>query len=68
MYDAGDMRCADLVLELRLLLQTMPPGAMLKLTATDPAAPVDLPAWCGITRHALVYMAHPDYWIRRRKG
>lgn len=65
-WDAGDLGCGDLVLELRLRLQGMAPGEVLRLRATDPGAPQDLPAWCGLTGHALLEARHPLYWIRRR--
>jgi tRNA 2-thiouridine synthesizing protein A len=39
----------------------------LRVRATDPAAPLDLPAWCRLTRHALVAADHPHYTIRRRE-
>jgi tRNA 2-thiouridine synthesizing protein A len=65
-FDAGDLACGDLVLELRLRLRELPPGAVLHVTAQDPAAPIDLPAWCGVCGHTLRYAAHPDYWIERR--
>ncbi|MEZ6015422.1 MAG: sulfurtransferase TusA family protein [Planctomycetota bacterium] len=65
-FDAGDMGCGDLVLELRSKLMALAPGAVLEVRATDPGAPGDLPAWCRVTRHALVHSEHPRYWIRRR--
>lgn len=65
-WDAGDMSCGDLVLELRLRLRGMAPGAVLAVRATDPAAPIDIPAWCGLTGHTLLHSRHPDYAILRR--
>jgi tRNA 2-thiouridine synthesizing protein A len=65
-WDAGDMRCADLVLDLRLRLQEMYPGQVLKVIAEDPAAPLDMPAWCRVSRHPLLRSEHPVYWIQRR--
>lgn len=67
-WDAGDMGCGDLVLELRNRLRSMSPGTVLKITALDPGAPEDLPAWCGLTGHRLVHSRHPEYWIRRKEG
>ena len=66
-WDAGDMGCGDLVLELRGKLRAMP-GKVLKVIARDPGAPSDLPAWCGMTKDTLV---HQDlnaraYWIKAR--
>lgn len=65
-WDAGDMGCGDLVLELRLRLKALAPGGVLALRATDPGAPIDLPAWCNLTGHSLVAAAHPEYRIRRK--
>jgi tRNA 2-thiouridine synthesizing protein A len=66
-WDAGDMGCGELVLQLRLRLKPMRPGQILKLTARDPGAPADLPAWCRLTGHHLMYADHPTYLIRRKE-
>lgn len=66
-WDAGDMGCGDLVLELRLRLHALAPGAILHLLASDPGASADIPAWCGLTGHELIESRHPEYWIRRKK-
>lgn len=66
LFDAGDMGCGDLVLELRARLMGLAPGQVLEVRATDPGAPGDLPAWCRVTRHTLVHSEHPTYWIQRR--
>lgn len=67
-WHAGDMGCGDLVLELRMRLQSMQPGEVLKLTARDPGAPEDLPAWCRLTGNTLLSSQHPEYWIKRKEG
>jgi tRNA 2-thiouridine synthesizing protein A len=61
------MGCGDLVLELRLRLQAMQPGQLMKLCARDPGAPQDLPAWCRLTGHTLLRAEHPTYWIKRKE-
>jgi len=66
-WDAGDMGCGDLVLELRARIEPLAPGRVLKLTARDPGAPADIPAWCRMTGHALVSEQHPIYLIRRKE-
>lgn len=66
-WDAGDMSCGDLVLELRLRMKRLQAGQLLALTAHDPGAPQDIPAWCRLTRHSLAAASHPHYWIRRRR-
>ncbi|HMH50967.1 MAG TPA: sulfurtransferase TusA family protein [Candidatus Acidoferrum sp.] len=64
-WDAGDLGCGELVLELRLRLSAMRPGQVLRLTSRDLGAPEDLPAWCRMTGHTLVSQQHPVYLIRR---
>lgn len=66
-WDAGDLGCGDLVLELRARIEPLAPGRILKLTARDPGAPADIPAWCRMTGHALVSEQHPIYLIRRKE-
>jgi tRNA 2-thiouridine synthesizing protein A len=66
-WNAGDLGCGPLVLELRGRLRAMP-GRVLKVTALDPGAPEDLPAWCRITNNELLrYERHSRcFWIRSR--
>lgn len=66
-WDAGDLGCGDLVLGLWGRLEAMQPGQILKLTALDPGARADIPAWCRLTGHALVAERHPVYRIRRKE-
>jgi tRNA 2-thiouridine synthesizing protein A len=66
-WDADDMGCGDLVLELRARMLGLRPGQVLRLVARDPGAPADLPAWCRMTGHALLSEAHPVYLIRRKE-
>lgn len=65
-WDAGGMGCGELVFVLAMRLRALPPGALLKLTATDLGAPHDIPAWCRMTGHLLVRAGHPHYFIRRK--
>jgi tRNA 2-thiouridine synthesizing protein A len=65
-WDAGDIGCGDLVLELRMRLRSVASGQTLKVIARDPGAPADLPAWCRLTGNALVASNHPAYWIKRK--
>ena len=66
-WDAGDLGCGDLVLELRNRLRALPVGAVLAVRATDPAAPIDLPAWCGLCGHTLRHASHPHYLIENKR-
>ncbi len=67
LWDAGELACGELVLLLRLRLNKMAPRAVLVVIAHDPAAPVDLPAWCRMTGHSLIRASHPEYVIRRKE-
>jgi tRNA 2-thiouridine synthesizing protein A len=66
-WDAGNLGCGDLLLQLRFRIETLEPGRVLRLVALDPGAPADLPAWCRLTGHALVAAEHPVYFIRRKE-
>ena len=35
-WDAGDLACGDLILQLRGRMEAMPPGQVLRLVALDP--------------------------------
>jgi tRNA 2-thiouridine synthesizing protein A len=49
--DGGDSACVTLLLELRARLAPLPAGTLVQVLASDPAAPIDLPAWCHLTGH-----------------
>lgn len=67
-WDAGDLGCGELVIELRFRLAGMRPGAIIRVRATDTGAMEDLPAWCRMTRHRLVRhdAANQMFFIARR--
>ncbi len=50
--DGGDRGCGELLMVLAARSRTLDPGSTVRLLATDPAAPIDLPAWCRLTGHA----------------
>lgn len=64
-WDAQDMGCGELLLALRKKLHSMP-GKTIKVIANDIGAQEDLPAFCRITRHELLYAKPPTYWIKAR--
>jgi tRNA 2-thiouridine synthesizing protein A len=66
-HDAGDLGCGDLVIDLKFRFAELAPGAVLEVRATDPAAPIDLPAWCGLVGHTLLHASPPRFWIRRKE-
>ena len=66
-WNAADLSCGDLVLELRQRVRQAP-GKIFKVPALDAAAPADIPAWCRMTGHRL--LAHDpeskNFWIRAK--
>jgi tRNA 2-thiouridine synthesizing protein A len=65
--DGGDRCCTALLLELRACIQQLPTGTVIHLIAADPAAPIDLPAWCHLTGHTYLGplpAARPSYALR----
>jgi len=51
-WDAGDMGCGELVMQLRRRLAPLAPGSVFELVARDPGAPVAA--------------QHPVYLLQRR--
>ncbi|MEU1734194.1 sulfurtransferase TusA family protein [Streptosporangium sp. NPDC020145] len=49
--DGGGRHCVQLLIELSRLVAGLPPRSVVHLIAADPAAPLDLPAWCHLTGH-----------------
>ena len=64
-WDAGETGCGQLIVGLRDQLEPLKCGALLEVIARDAGAPADLPAWCRMTGHILISVAHPDYVIRK---
>ncbi|WP_366942750.1 sulfurtransferase TusA family protein [uncultured Paracoccus sp.] len=52
--DARDMLCPLPVLRLRKVLAGTPPGRLVRLIATDPAAVIDVPHFCDQAGHVLI--------------
>ena len=67
-WDAGEMGCGELLIELAFRMKKLSPGQVFELQALDPGAVEDIPSWCRLTGHALVSAEHPIYFIRRRQN
>lgn len=52
--DCRGQRCPLPVIALARRLPQLPPGAVLRVLADDPAAAVDIPAWCRMRGHEFV--------------
>ncbi|WP_051838791.1 sulfurtransferase TusA family protein, partial [Streptomyces sp. NRRL WC-3742] len=58
--DGTGLLCVQLLLRLRARIAHLPAGAVVHIRTTDPAAPLDLPAWCHLTGHTyLGPLPHP---------
>ena len=66
-WDAGALSCGELIVELRRRVNQLTPDQRLHLIATDPAAPLDIKAWCRVTGHRLHRAEHPHYTISRKE-
>jgi tRNA 2-thiouridine synthesizing protein A len=49
--DNRGLLCAQGILRLMRALGPLPPGQLIRVLSTDPAAEHDYPAWCGNTGH-----------------
>jgi tRNA 2-thiouridine synthesizing protein A len=65
-WNAGDLGCGELVIELRRRIRILQPRQTIHLIANDPGAIEDIPAWCRLTGHTLKQAAHPHYLIERK--
>jgi TusA-related sulfurtransferase len=52
--DLGEKNCSQLAMKVMLAMRNMTEGQTLLIIAYDPAAPVDLDAWCRMTGNTLV--------------
>lgn len=52
--DARGLQCPMPVLKTRKALATLPPGALLSVTASDPAARIDMAHFCATSGHTLL--------------
>lgn len=64
-FDGGDTGCGELLLDLLLFMRKQPAGAIVEVRALDPGAPLEIPAWCRLTKHVLLTSAHPFYNIHK---
>ncbi len=51
LIDGGDLACGELLLLVYGRVRNEQPGTRVIIRTTDPAAPIDIPAWCHLTGH-----------------
>jgi tRNA 2-thiouridine synthesizing protein A len=70
--DARGLLCPLPVLKTRKRIMALPPGAVLRVLADDPAAVVDMPHFCAEAGHELVSQAPAEggarLYVIRKKG
>ena len=62
-FDGGEETCGRVIVNLHLYLRDQNPGMKILVISRDPGAPIELPAWCRMTRNELTAMQHPYYLI-----
>lgn len=69
--DNRGLLCAQGTLRLMRALAPLPPGQLVRVLSTDPAAEHDYPAWCAATGHVFLRHERGDdalivSWLRKR--
>ena len=62
-FDGGEKTCGRVIVNLHLYIRDQEPGLRILVISRDPGAPVELPAWCRMTKNELTEMQHPYYLI-----
>ena len=62
-FDGGDETCGRVIVNLYLYIKDQEPGLRVLVISRDPAAPIELPAWCRMTKNELSNSRHPFYLI-----
>ena len=62
-FDGGEETCGRVIVNLYLYIRDQQPGLRVLVISRDPGAPVELPAWCRMTKNELTRMEHPYYLI-----
>ncbi|HYO19084.1 MAG TPA: sulfurtransferase TusA family protein [Dermatophilaceae bacterium] len=51
LIEGGDLGCGELLILVHQRVRDLPGGTLIGIATTDPAAVIDLPAWCYLTGH-----------------
>lgn len=70
--DATGLHCPEPVMLLHNKVRDLPPGAVLKVIATDPSTRRDIPKFCMFLGHELLQQLQQNgayqYWIKIKVG
>ncbi|NOX81135.1 MAG: sulfurtransferase TusA family protein [Deltaproteobacteria bacterium] len=67
-FDGGEETCGRVIINLYTYLKPVRPGSMILIISRDPAARIEFPAWCRMTKNTLVEVAHPYYLVEYKPG
>lgn len=62
-FDGGEETCGRVIVNLHLYIRDQEPGLRILVISRDPGAPVEMPAWCRMTKNELTEIQHPYYLI-----
>ena len=62
-FDGGEETCGRVIVNLYLYIRNQEPGYRILVISRDPGAPVELPAWCRMTKNELTAIRHPYYLV-----
>ncbi|PZS28938.1 MAG: sulfurtransferase tusA [Pseudonocardiales bacterium] len=51
LIDGGDLACGELLMAVHRQVRDLAAGTVIGIATTDPAAAIDIPAWCHLTGH-----------------
>jgi len=51
LIEGGDLACGELLILVHKRVRGLPSGTLIGIATTDPAASIDIPAWCHLTGH-----------------
>jgi 5-methyltetrahydropteroyltriglutamate--homocysteine methyltransferase len=67
--DGGNLDCGNgLLLLIRKQIDPLDPGQILEIRSTEVSVAEDLPAWCRMTGHRLVWTDEGIFFIKRREA
>jgi len=58
--EGGDLACGELLMLIGRRVRKASAGTVVSIATTDPAAPIDIPAWCHLTGHRYRGTEHDD--------
>lgn len=51
LIDGGDLACGELLMAIHRRVRDLAGGTVVGIASSDPAAAIDIPAWCHLTGH-----------------